>query len=55
MRSVGEIEEGSADVGRWELAGGTGKYAGLSGSCPYDVKYLPGNHLVSIADCTWKK
>ena len=55
MRSAGDVEEGSGGAGRWELVGGTGKYAGLSGSCPYDVQYLPGNRLVLIADCTWQK
>ena len=54
-RSVGDIEEGGGGAGRWELVGGTGKYAGVSGSCPYETQYLPGNRLVSIADCTWQK
>jgi len=53
-RSVGDIEEGGG-AGRWELVGGTGEHAGVSGSCPYETEYLPGNHLVSIADCTWQK
>lgn len=54
-RSVGDIEEGGAGAGQWELMGGTGKYAGLSGNCPYDVEYLLGNHLVSTAECTWQR
>lgn len=54
-RSVGDIEEGSGGGGWWEMMGGTGKYAGLSGSCPYDFEYLPGNRLVSSGDCSWQK
>ena len=55
QRRVGDIEAGDGGAGRWEMMGGTGKYAGLSGSCPYDVQYLPGNRLVTSSDCTWKR
>ncbi len=55
QRRAGEIKEGGGGGGKWELAGGTGKYAGLGGSCPYDVEYLPGNRLVSTAECAWKR
>ena len=54
-RSTGQIEAGSSGAGRWELLGGTGKYAGLSGDCPYDVQNLPHDRLVLTADCTWQK
>ena len=29
--------------------------AGESGSCPYEMKYLPGNYLVSMMECSWKR
>ena len=40
--------------GTFDLLGGTGMYAGISGNCPYDTEYLPDNHLVATGDCTWK-
>lgn len=52
-RQAGDIEAGGG--GRWVLAGGTGKYAGISGECPYETKYLPGNHLISTTECAWRK
>lgn len=54
QRRAGEIREGGGG-GRWELVGGTGKYSGLSGNCPYEVEYLPGNRLISTGKCTWKR
>lgn len=54
-RSVGDIEAGGGGDGRWELTGGTGKYAGLSGNCLYKTEYLPENHVVSSSECTWKQ
>ena len=54
-RRVGDIEAGSGGGGRWQMMGGTGKYTGLSGSCPYDTEYLPGNRLVTTSDCAWKR
>ena len=38
-----------------EILGGTGVYAGISGSCTYDVGYMPDNWVAMIADCTWQK
>ena len=55
QRRVGDIEQGSGGEGRWDLVGGTGKYVGLEGGCRYDTEYLPGNRLVSTAECTWRK
>ena len=54
-RDTGDIEEGGGGPGRWELVGGTGKYAGLSGTCTYETEYLPGGFSVSLADCTWQR
>ena len=52
-RTAGDMQEGGG--GRFDLLGGTGKYAGVSGSCPYDVEYLPDDHLVATSDCTWQR
>jgi hypothetical protein len=46
---------GDAGVGRWELRGGTGKYAGITGSCDYQTQYLADNQVVTIGECTWSK
>ncbi len=54
-RVAGDIREGGGGPGRWELMGGTGKYAGISGACSYVTEYLPENHLVSTLDCTWER
>ncbi len=54
-RKAGGIEDGGGGKGRWELSGGPGKYAGISGSCPYETKYLPGNYLISMTECSWKR
>ena len=54
-RDVGDIQVGGGGAGRTELIGGTGKYEGITGSCVYDTNYLPGDHIVSLVDCTWKR
>ena len=54
-RSAGDIETGGGGGGTVELQGGTGAYEGVSGSCTYDVDYLPDNWVVMVADCTWQR
>ena len=54
-RRTGDIEAGGGGPGKMKILGGTGPYEGLSGSCSYDVDYLPDDWLVMIADCTWQK
>ena len=54
-RIAGGVEAGGGGEGRMELLGGTGKYAGISGSCSYDVEYLAGKRLVLMAGCTWRR
>ena len=55
MRAAGDIQDGGGGPGRVEIIGGTGKYAGISGSCSYDTEYLPDNRVVTSARCDWKK
>ncbi|MDE2962449.1 MAG: hypothetical protein OXU26_00930 [Acidobacteriota bacterium] len=54
-RESGDIQDGGGGLGRAEIIGGTGKYAGISGSCSYDTEYLPDNRIVTSARCDWKK
>ena len=54
-RSAGDIEVGGGGAGRMEILGGTGTYEGVSGSCTYDVVYLPDNWVTMMADCTWHR
>lgn len=54
-RSAGDLAAGGGGKGRWELMGGTGKYAGMTGSCTYETSYLTENRVVTGADCTWQK
>ena len=54
-RSSGNMEEGGGGEGRIELLGGTGKYAGISGTRSYGTAYLPDDHVVTMADCTWQR
>ena len=51
----GDVGAGGGE-GVWELLGGTGKYAGTTGSCSYHhTEYLEGGVGVVDADCTWSK
>ena len=54
-RGVGDVEAGGGGVGAMTLEGGTGKYAGLSGSCDYETDYLPGDRLVTQWRCAWER
>ena len=35
--------------------GGTGRFAGVTGNCPYEVKNLPDKRLVAASTCMWRK
>ena len=50
---TGAVVEGGS--GSQEIEGGTGKYAGVTGSCPYTTSYLPDGWLVSRRSCEWRK
>jgi hypothetical protein len=54
-RRVGDTESGGGGDGQQEIAGGTGKYTGVTGSCTYTAEYLPGNRAVSVTSCHWSK
>ena len=53
-RSAGDTESGGGGDGRQEIVGGTGKYAGITGSCTYTVDYVAGNRGISINTCEWQ-
>ena len=54
-RSVGDTAAGGGGKGNQRIVGGTGKYAGVTGNCPYETRYLPDKWLVSTSTCTWQK
>ena len=54
-RTAGDVEAGGGGRGAMVLTGATGKYAGISGTCEYDVAYLEDKWLVLMADCAWHR
>ncbi len=54
-RREGDIAEGGGGEGRFEIMGGTGKYADISGECTYVARYLPANHADTSSKCTWQR
>jgi hypothetical protein len=54
-RKVGDVAEGGGGQGTSQIVGGTGRYAGLTGSCSYRADYLPGNRIVSTSKCRWQR
>ena len=54
-RKEGDIAEGGGGAGRFEIMGGTGKYADVSGECTYVARYLPANHADTASKCNWQK
>ena len=54
-RRAGDVEAGGGGQGELELAGGTGVYAGLSGTCAYQTSYLANDQVVTTTDCTWHR
>ena len=53
-RRAGDVEEGGGGGGI-ELQGGSGKYAGVTGTCTYDTSYLANDRLVTMTECTWQR
>ena len=54
-RSAGGVEEGAGGAGSLELLGGTGEFAGVTGTCTYQTAYLADSRLVTMTDCKWKR
>ena len=54
-RKIGEAIPAGGGTGKSETQGGTGKYAGITGSCTYKVETLSANRIVSISKCQWQK
>lgn len=56
QRREGDTQAGGGGAGRWEFLGGTGKYAGVTGGCDYQVEYLVGDWAVNMAKhCEWHR
>lgn len=54
-RKAGDTEAGGGGAGRRALLGGTGKYAGVTGSCTYSTSYLTEQRSVSRSRCEWTR
>ncbi|MDE2789469.1 MAG: hypothetical protein OXI81_03480 [Paracoccaceae bacterium] len=55
-RRSGTIEGGGGGDGRYEILGGTGKFADVRGNCPYDTEYLNDSlHIVTRTECAWHR
>ena len=55
QRSAGDTATGGGGEGRWELIGGTGKYAGVTGTCTYNTSYLTQDRVVTEGKCAWQR
>jgi len=54
-RRAGGVDAGGGGQGQFELAGGTGAFAGLKGSCAYETSYLANNRVITTTDCAWHR
>ena len=55
-RNKGTIKDsGSGGSGVHVVTGGTGKYAGIRGKCPFTIVYKPSDISFWSAKCTWFK
>ena len=54
-RRAGDVDAGGGGEGRIEIAGGTGAYAGVTGTCAYDTNYLENDQVVTKTDCIWHR
>ena len=52
-RKAGDVDSGGGE-GRSELIGGTGAYAGVTGSCTYKIEFLSDNWGVVQSKCRWR-
>ena len=53
VRDAGDIAAGGP--GRIEILGGSGAWAGIQGACSYDASYIGQQHVVSVAECEWRR
>ena len=53
VRDSGDIAAGGP--GRIEILGGSGMWTDVRGSCSYDAEYLGQRHVVSMAECKWRR
>ncbi len=54
-RRAGTIAVGGGGAGNHLILGGTGKYAGIAGGCPYRTSYLPDKWIVTRVTCSWRR
>ena len=54
-RRDGDIAAGGGGEGVFEILGGTGKYADVSGECPYTTQYRPENKADVSGTCAWQR
>ena len=54
-RRAGDVAAGGGGTGIHRILGGTGKYAGIVGGCPYTTSYLPDKWIVTRGTCTWRR
>ena len=54
-RRAGDVAAGGGGRGFQRIVGGTGRYAGVAGECPYTTSYLPDRWVVSRVACTWRR
>jgi len=50
-RGAGEVQEGGGGDGKLTLVSGTGKFAGISGQCVYNVSWLPDQWISVESNC----
>ena len=55
-RTLGDVGgAGQGGEGRGQLLGGTGKFAGITGTCSYETEYLADNWGVVLLACEWER
>ena len=55
-RTLGDIGgAGQGGEGSAQLRGGSGKFAGITGTCSYETEYLADNWLVVMLECEWER
>ena len=55
QRSAGDTATGGAGEGRWELMGGTGRYAGVTGTCTCNTSCLTQDRVVTEVKRAWER